>query len=169
MMFLGNVVIPSTAIVSREVVQEVGFFDESLTVAEDTEYFHRVAAHAPGTVLMKPLSEYRIGHPSLVSQKSEHLIVNAILSGERAALLRLNHSDRERAAIREGSRMLRVRLAFWRLAELDRKGAREALRESSRRYVVSARSVAIILASLLPLAVLRGLHWAKRAMRGRRR
>ena len=164
MMFLGNVVIPSTSIVSREVIKRAGWFDESFAVAEDTEYFHRVAACAQLTILMEPLSEYRIGHPSLVAQKSERLIANAIRSGERAALLRTEPTARETAAIREGARMLRMRLAYSRLAGLDGKGAREALRHDPHGYIVSPRSIAILVASLLPGNALRALHRAKRAL-----
>ena len=118
---------------------------------------------------MKPLSGYRVGHPSLVAQKSERLIVNAITSVERATLLRGPHTPREESAIREGIRMLRVRLAFSRLADLDQPGVRRALRGCSNRYVLSVRGLAVLLASFLPGFVLRGLHRAKRtvsALRG---
>jgi GT2 family glycosyltransferase len=165
MMFLGNVVIPSTSLVSREVIERVGPFDERLAVAEDTEYFHRVAAAAKVTILMTPLTMYRIGHPSLVAQKSERLIGNAIQSGERAALLRPTLTARENAAFRDGARMLRVRLAYSRLADLDLQGVREALRGAPREYILSARGAAVLAASFLPRFVLRGLHRAKRAVR----
>ena len=162
MLFLGNVVMPSTAIVARDVFDRAGFFDESFHVAEDTEFFHRVAAQSRLTILMKPLSDHRIGHPSLVAEKSDHLIQNAIRSVERAASLRPELTAREREAFRDGLRMLRVRLAYARLAALDPRGARKALRVGSNNYIVSRRSIAILLASLLPRNALRGLHRAKR-------
>ena len=168
MMFLGNVVIPSTSIIAQDLIRRVGAFDETLDVAEDTEYFHRMAARAPLTILMKPLTDYRMGHPSLIAQKSENLIGNALISHERATLLRSRHTIREEAAIREGGELLRVRLAFSRLAALNQRGAREALRGTSHRYVLSMRAVAILLASLLPSIALRGLHWAKRGVRSLR-
>jgi hypothetical protein len=114
---------------------------------------------------MKPLSEYRIGHPSLVAQKSERLIGNAIQSVERAALLRPELTARENSAFRAGARMLRVRLAYSRLADLDVKGVRDALRGAPSEYIFSARGAAVLAASFLPRFVLRGLHRAKRAAR----
>lgn len=162
MLFLGNVVMPSTTIVAREVIDRAGFFDESFDVAEDTEYFHRVAAQSRLTILMRPLSNHRIGHPSLVAEKSDHLIENAMRSVERAAELRPVLTARERQAFGEGLRMLRVRMAYARLAALDPTGARKALRVGSHNYIISRRSVGILLASLLPRIALRGLHRAKR-------
>ena len=166
MLFLGNVVIPSTALIARDLVTRVGFFDETLRVAEDTEYFHRVAAMSRVTILMKPLSLYRVGHASLVAQKSEQLIVNAILSVERAALLRPHLSLREQDALRIGSGMLRSRLAYSRLAALDREAARHALRDSAGKMALSPRSAAIFLMSWLPRAALVALHRVKRFIRG---
>jgi hypothetical protein len=162
MLFLGNVVMPSTAIVARDVIDRTGFFDESFRVAEDTEFFHRVAARARLAVLMKPLSDHRIGHPSLVAEKSDDLVQNAIRSVERAVSLHSELTPREHDAFREGLRMLRIRLAYARLSALDPQGARQALRVGSYNYVISRRSIAILLASLLPRSALRGLHRAKR-------
>jgi GT2 family glycosyltransferase len=164
MLFLGNIVMPSTTIVARDVIERTGFFDESFHVAEDTEYFHRVAAHSPLTVLMEPLTAHRIGHPSLVAEKSDRLIQNAIRSVERAATLRPSLTSREHLAFREGSRMLRVRMAYARLAALDPRGARNALRTDSGKLIISRRSLAIIIVSLLPRGVLRALHKTKRVV-----
>jgi glycosyltransferase involved in cell wall biosynthesis len=166
MLFLGNVIMPSTAIVARDVIVRAGFFDESFHVAEDTEYFHRVAAHSPLTILMMPLSQHRVGHPSLVAEKSDKLIENAMRSVARAAGLRPELTAREKAAVHEGTRMLRVRMAYARLAALDPRGARKALRVGTLNYIVSRRSIAILLVSLLPRAALRLLHRAKRLIRG---
>lgn len=170
MLFLGNVVIPSTSVVARGLIQRVGPFDEKLEVAEDTEYFHRVAAQAPVAILMAPLTDYRIGHPSLVAQrKTEKLIGNAIISVERAAKLRAPASGKEKDAIAEGTRMLRVRLAYSRLADRDRTGVRRALRSESGRYIITPRSSVLLLSSFLPDAALRAMHWAKRSLKRLRR
>jgi hypothetical protein len=148
------------------VIDQVGFFDEGFHVAEDTEFFHRVAAQSRLTIVMKPLAEHRVGHPSLIAENSDLLVQNAIISVERAAFLRPELSLREREAFRGGLRMLRVRLAYSRLAALDPRGARKALGVGSRNYIVSRRSLAILLVSLLPRKLLRGLHRAKRMVIG---
>ncbi|MFL5637767.1 MAG: glycosyltransferase family 2 protein [Gemmatimonadaceae bacterium] len=168
MLFLGNVIMPSTAIVARDVITRAGSFDETFHVAEDTEYFHRVSAHSTLTILMKPLSQHRIGHPSLVAEKSDKLIENAMRSAVRAAGLRSTLTTRERAALHKGTRMLQVRMAYARLAALDPRAARRALRVGPFNYVLSRRSIAILLVSLLPSSALRLLHRAKRILRGLR-
>ena len=162
MLFLGNIVMPATAMVDRKVIDRSGFFDENLRVAEETEFFHRVAAQSRLTIVMKPLAHHRIGHPSIVADNSDSLVENAIRSIERAASLRPQLTVRERDAFRDGLRMLRVRLAYARLSALDPRGAREALRVGSYNYIVSRRSIGILLASVLPRGALRGLHRAKR-------
>ena len=164
MLFLGNVVMPSTAIVDREVFDRTGLFDESFRVAEDTEFFHRVAAKSRLTIVMKPLTEHRIGHPSLVAENSDSLVQNAITSVERAVSLRPQLTMRELAAFRAGVRTLRVRLAYAKLSTLDPHGARKALRIGGSGYIISRRSIGILLASLLPAKALRGLHTAKRVV-----
>lgn len=162
MLFLGNVVMPATAMVAREVIDRAGLFDESFRVAEETEFFHRVAAQSRLTIVMTPLADHRVGHPSLIADKSDLLVLNAITSIERAGSLRPEMTAREREAFRNGLQMLRVRLAYARLTALDPRGARKALGVGSRSYVVSRRSLAILLASLLPPGALRGLHRVKR-------
>jgi GT2 family glycosyltransferase len=169
MLFLGNVVMPATAIVAREVIDRTGLFDESFRVAEETEFFHRVAAQSRLTIVMKPLADHRVGHPSLVTEKSDLLVQNAITSLERAASLRPETTAREREAFRNGLQMLRVRLAYARLTSLDPRGARKALGVGSKGYTVSRRSIAILLASLLPPVALRGLHRVKRLIGNLRR
>jgi GT2 family glycosyltransferase len=169
MLFLGNIVMPATAMVDRQVIDRTGFFDESFRVSEETEFFHRVAAQSRLTIVMKPLAHHRIGHPSIVTDNSDSLVQNAITSVERAASLRPQITVREREAFRDGLRMLRVRLAYARLSALDPGGARKALRVGSSGYIISRRSIGILLASLLPPNALRGLHAAKRMVSSLRR
>lgn len=165
LLFEGNVILPSAVLAARELLDDVGAFDESARAAEDTEYFHRVAARAPLAIVMDRLLDYRMGHPSLVStSKAEALIETALRSIERAAALRPLTAAERRAAER-GRRRLLMKLAYARLTALDRAGARESLRTAwpERRFPLDA--TALLLASYLPVPVLRGVHRAKRALR----
>jgi hypothetical protein len=55
-------------------------------------------------------------------------------------------------------------MAYARLAALDPRGARNALRTDSGKLIISRRSLAIIIVSLLPRGVLRALHKTKRVV-----
>jgi glycosyltransferase involved in cell wall biosynthesis len=165
MLFLGNVALPSSAVVARDVIDRVGMFDESFRVAEETEFFHRVSNVAPVTIVMRPLCKYRVGHASIIAGSKEPLIQYAIRSLKRAVALRPNLTRKELKAFRKGRQKLHIRLAYTRLAAFDGKGARQALAENMQDQIFQPASTAILLASFLPNVVLRGLHRGKRAFR----
>ena len=166
MLFRGNIALPSSALIARSVFDAVGLFDESFRVAEETEFFHRLAAHAPIAILMEPLVGYRVGHASIVSTGTVRLIENALESNRLASLLRpLNET--ERAEKDAGKRRLQRRLARARLSFLDRAGARAAALDALKD-VRSADLAALLAATWLPLPALRGMHRAKRLMRALR-
>lgn len=165
MLFKGNIALPSTSIITRALLDKAGLFDTTFR-AEETEFFHRIAAYGRVAIVMEPLTDYRVGHASLIKGDATPFIQDALRSLELAAALRPALTAKERAALREGRRRLRLRLAYSRLSSLDRAGARQALYEAWQDDpILSPRSTAIMMASLLPETALRGLHWAKRAMR----
>lgn len=163
-LFYGNFASPASALLRRDLFRETGGFDERLQVAEDTEFFHRLSAHARVAIVMSPLLRWRTGHAaSLVSSNVEESIRNALRSVDRAAALREALPEEARAAYRAGRRSLLTRLAYWQLSVLDRSGARETLREARRsESPVSPSWIALWAASLLPRPLLRGLHAVKR-------
>lgn len=166
MLFEGNFALPSTSMVARKLIDKAGGFDKTFR-AEETEFFHRIAAYATVAIVMQQLADYRVGHPSLIKGDAVPFIEDAIRSLELAAVLRPTLTATEQSAFHEGRRRLRVRLAYARLSSLDRAGARQALYDGLREDgTFSPRSTAIMLASLLPDVALRGLHWAKRAIAG---
>lgn len=168
MLFLGNVALTSTSVVDRDLIRRAGLFNETLRVAEDTEFFHRISTFSKAVILMKPLTEYRVGHAALTKGDPIPYIENTLQSIEDAAQRRLPLTTKERAAFHEGRRQFRMRLAYARLSSLDRAGARQALYDGLHEGgMLSPRSTAIMLASLLPDTALRSLHWAKRAIAGR--
>jgi GT2 family glycosyltransferase len=169
LLFYGNVVLPSSAIVHRTLLERTGGFDEAFTCAEETEYFHRAAAASDVVVVLEPLVSYRMGHSSIVSGGGStiRLTENALESLERAARLRQPLSPGARAAFRWGRDALSWRLAYARLTNMDRRGARAALlaawRESGR---LQPRQVGLAIATLTPASVLRLLARLKRLGRG---
>jgi GT2 family glycosyltransferase len=165
LLFHGNFVLPSAAVLHRRVIDRVGLFDEAFRKAEETEFFHRVAARFPTAMVMSPLVDYRMGQADALTSPSNTaaLILGALESGRRALALRANPTAAERKAFEQGQHRLLLRLAYAYLSTLDRDAARRTVvRAWEGGAAVSPRSVGLYAASLLPVPVLRSLHKAKR-------
>ncbi len=165
MLFGGNFVFPSSVVMRRRVFEEVGGFDESLRVAEDTEYFHRLAAGYQTAVIPAPLLRRRAAQSdSLTATRNTVLLIrNALLSVDRAIQLRPQPTSAAQEAYRDGRARLLHRLAYAQLSLLDRSGARHTLLEGWHRGMrVSLRTAALFAAACLPSAALNGLHGLKR-------
>jgi glycosyltransferase involved in cell wall biosynthesis len=167
MLFEGNVCLTSSALMKRSLLARSGMFDPWFRRAEDTEFFHRVAAHAPLAIVMASLLEYRVGHPSVMSVRDLSPFMTFTLESlERAAKLRPNMTPRERAAHRRGRERLRMALAYDRLSSMDGAGARAALRAGWRENELrSPFAAAIWAASWMPKSVLTAVHRAKASAR----
>jgi len=165
-LFHGNFCSPVSLLIHRELWDFVGGFDESLQVAEDTEFFHRLAGKAPGTIIMTPLTRVRRGHKSLVSSINTcRLIQNALISIDRAAASRQQLTAVEQVAYMEGKQRLLARLAWAHLTNLEGKEARKTISTIALPWRRKRRIVAIYLASYLPTIIHRFLHQLKRLLR----
>jgi glycosyltransferase involved in cell wall biosynthesis len=65
------IISPSSALVGREVFNEVGLFDESLPVCEDYDMWLRVACRYPIVFIDRPLIIKQGGHPDQLSRRFE--------------------------------------------------------------------------------------------------
>ena len=165
-LFHGNFCSPVSVLIHRELWDFTDGFDESLQVAEDTEFFHRLAGKAPGAIIMTPLIRVRRGHKSLVSPINTcRLIQNALISIDRAAASRQQLNAVEKVAYMEGKQRLLARLAWAHLTNLDGKGARNAISNMAHPLRRRPHIVMIYLASFLPAPILRLLHQSKRLLR----
>ena len=167
-LFLGNFGLPSSALMRRGFFEQVGGFDPAFRLAEETEFFHRIAAAGEVAIVTSSLVGYRTGQSgSLVSPANvARLIENALSSLERAAALRPGRSLRATSNWHRGRRKLMRRLAYARLSNFDRAGARAALRGAwAAGGPHDAWSLSVLGVSLLPAPVLRLLHSAKRGAR----
>jgi GT2 family glycosyltransferase len=166
MLFEGNVCLTSTALIARNLLSRSGAFDPAFIRAEDTEFFHRLSAHAPVAIVMHPLIEYRVGHPSVMSARDLSPFMRFTLESlDRTARLRPEMTNAERQSQRRGRAWLHVTLAYERLSSLDRTGARRALYAGWRDGAMSPRSLALFAATMVPPFMLRGMHSAKRFLR----
>jgi GT2 family glycosyltransferase len=165
-LFLGNFGLPSSVVIDRELFAEVGGFNPEFRLAEETEFFHRVAARAPVAIVTSALVGYRVGRAGgLISPaNSERLIQNALRSVDGAHGMR-PAAERSVAHWQRGRRRLLQRLAYTRLSNFDRAGARAALRDAwASGAPRDARSLGLYVTSLLPAPALRGLHQLKRSL-----
>jgi glycosyltransferase involved in cell wall biosynthesis len=165
LLFLGNVVLPSSALIRRDLLDRIGPFDTTLRVGEDTEFFHRAASFARGAVVMSRLVRYRTSHhDSLTAGKNAVLLTEVALRSLAAASGRRVLTPAEREALRIGRRSLLLRLAYAYLSVRDGQGVRRTLRRLSPDPL-GRRGTALWAASLLPPSVLRTLHAVKRTTR----
>jgi glycosyltransferase involved in cell wall biosynthesis len=169
LLFDGNFVFPSCAMVRRDVAARAGAWDETFRVANDTEWFHRVGACASCAVVLTPLMRWRRGRQDTLMQ-GRHVVAlvrNAVTSLDRALLLRGDPVPATVAAHAAGRRRLLRRLAYAELSVGEGAAARATVREARRWGVaLTPRLVGIWVAGLLPPAALRALGTLK--ARGRR-
>jgi glycosyltransferase involved in cell wall biosynthesis len=74
-MFRNNFICFSSAVVHRRVFKHLGFFEESLALAIDYEFWLRVASSYAFDYVDEPLVQYRTGHASLSRRTEERLKV----------------------------------------------------------------------------------------------
>jgi GT2 family glycosyltransferase len=166
-LFLGNFVLPSSAMVRREAFQRAGGFDPALRVAEDTEFFHRLSATSQVAIVMEPLIEYRMGQAGSLSSAAhtKAMICNALESLRRASTLKPPTAAGAHH-FRTGQRRLLRKLAYLHLSQKERWETRSALRQL---WAVGARdpwSFGVYAATWLPDVGFTMLHRLKRALRG---
>jgi GT2 family glycosyltransferase len=166
--FAGNFGLPSSAIMRRDFVMDLGGFDSTFTFAEDTEFFHRLAAHAPVVVVMSPLVLYTSGRADATTSSNSFvpMIEGGLRSLELCATIRSPLSPGQARAYEEGRKRLLTRLAYARLSVTDREGARAALRELWDGTLPSGVfPLTVFLASFAPRPILHAAHRMKRTAR----
>ena len=152
-LFLGNFALPSSAIVERDLFLASTGFDPSFRLAEETEFFHRLAAMAPVVIVMAPLLGYRVAQAnSLVSSANiGRLIENALESNARAAALRSPLDDRGERHVRMGRSRLLRKLAIAEIAAGRRASARKAVMDARALNTLGgSRDYAVLVLSVLP-------------------
>jgi glycosyltransferase involved in cell wall biosynthesis len=157
LLFAGNVVQPSAALVEARAFREAGGFDPDWRLAEETEFFHRLAARVPGGVVLEPLYSWRVGHAgNLVSPGNiSTLIENAIRSLDRALQLREHVDERTRAIHERAVRRQLKKLAYTHLSNLDRTRVRQVINQATARFPDMRRELLpLYLASRTPSWVL---------------
>jgi GT2 family glycosyltransferase len=167
LLFEGNFATPQCTVLQRRLCERVGEFDPAMLVAQDTEYFHRVAAVSPVAIILEPLVQWRVGleDHNTAPRNTVPIVRNALISVDRAVALRRPPTPAAERAYRRGRRRLLLRLAYAHLSMVERAPARQAVVAAWRAGAgPSPRSLAIFAASFLPPGALRALHRLKQAV-----
>lgn len=165
-LFYGNFCSPVSLLIHRELWNRMGGFDELFQVAEETEFFHRLASMEPGAIVMTPLIRVRQGHDSIISSKNTiRLIQNALKSIDRAAERRNMLTASEQIAYADGKQMLLARLAWAHLTNLNGKETRKIISTMASNKRWQRRIGTIYIASFLPSPILHLLHQLKQLLR----
>ena len=167
LLFLGNVALPSSALIRRQFLEQIGAFDGSLRMAEETEFFHRAAAYSPVVIVMSPLVRYRAAESdSITAGRNAAALTEIALRSLNAASTRRPLRAADREALEAGRRHLLLRLAYAHLSARDGVSTRAVLRRVRRLGLpLGRRGGALWVASLLPPAALDGMHRGKRLLR----
>lgn len=163
----GNFVFPSTLMLQRGLMEEVGLFDPDFRRAGDNEYALRLAAVSDTVLVDLPLTEYRQGASDQLTNPAHtaELTRNALRSLDRALGLRDPLSQYEESSYRAGCRRVLLRQAYECITNLDPEGARLSLEElQGRDQRLGPKGSAILAASLLPVPILRLLGAVKRSV-----
>ena len=163
----GNFVFPSTLVLQRSLMKEVGLFDPELRHAQDNEYALRLAAASDTLLVDLPLTEYRQGASDQLTNPAHtaDLTREALRSLDRALGLRDPFSKYEQRSYDSGRRRVLLRQAYDYITNLDPAGARRTLGQlEGGDQRLGLRGSAILAASLLPVPVLKFLGVLKRRM-----
>jgi len=167
LLFLGNVGLPSSALIDRHLLRQVGGFDASLRMGEETEFFHRAAADSPVIIVMSRLVRYRTAQgDSLTAAANAASLTEIALRSLDSASVRRPLQPADRQAWDAGRRRLLLRLAYAYLSVRDGVAVRRTLRRlGESRLSLGRRGATLWVASLLPSSALGALHRGKRLLR----
>jgi glycosyltransferase involved in cell wall biosynthesis len=172
-MVVGNIVLPSAAIITRARLQDVGAYDETLAVSgEDFDFFLRTARAGPVAFVDVPTVLKQADRPDALTHPSRrlHLARNYLTTMEGAL-----HRDAGR--IRLAPEVVRGARAYgyaWAgqayLESGDPAAARRHLRRSLRLAPGNPRTYVLLALTLAPgPLVARAIHLLRRARARRRR
>jgi glycosyltransferase involved in cell wall biosynthesis len=164
-LFENNFVGTLTAVIRRTCFDRVGFFDESLFYAEDTEMWLRIAYEYPIGYLDQPLAVCHVRPESRSRAFEKHYqvktrILNSLLD-KYPDYFRARPEIRKRGLSNHHYKFGYQYFAIGRMSE-----AREEFREALRQRPFHGRCLVYWLSCYLPSSVLTGVRTAKRMIGG---
>jgi GT2 family glycosyltransferase len=154
-LMLGNFVLPSTVMIRRRTFDSIGGFDSTFRYAEDTEFFLRLGKVASFLWADAALTAYRRTAGTLLTGNMMPTILNSTRAVEAHCLgdpaILAAYGSAARKAV--GRRY--ARLAYFYLADLQRREAGSYARRAIGLYPWQQLGWTVLAASLLPPALLR--------------
>lgn len=166
LLFLGNFVQPSGVMMRKSAFLSAGGFDKTILYAEDTEFFHRLAARQSGMVLMPRSYLWRMDSPhSLAKANTVAMIEAAIESHVRARGLRnLDHTGE--GIRRRGFALLYHTYLSALIARGQNRRAREFIsRAMTQDRYLTNKTALFFLAALIPSRIILSARNFKKAVR----
>jgi len=118
-LFLGNFILPSSAIFKKESLNTVGLLNEKYRVAEETEFFLRYSRYNRIGFVNYPLLYYEVPDPDNLSGKrnTEKLIRNALKIQIDSLVQNHDYYKKNAGFFDKGLSMTYCRLAYYYLSE----------------------------------------------------
>jgi glycosyltransferase involved in cell wall biosynthesis len=171
-MVIGNLVLPSSSVVTRERLEQVGRFDERLRVAgEDFDFFLRISEHGPVAFADVPGVLKSVGQRDQLSHPARHLYLarNYVRTMDAAIERADGRIDLPPGVLRDARARGRAWTAQAYLEAGDATCARQFIRESLRLRPLDPKTLVIALLAMLPGAVSRRvLRLLRRVVEARR-
>jgi len=163
-LFLGNFILPSSVILTRDSLKEVGLFNEGYRVAEETEFFLRYAKHNMIGFINSPLLYYEMPESDNLSGKKnmEKLMKNALRTQMDSLLCDYNLYQKRAGHYNKGLSMTYCRLAYYYLSEYRIDDARKYALFGLRASYYHFKVLFIYLSTFMPIFMLESLEKMKK-------
>lgn len=153
-LILGNFIMPSSVMIKRKLFLAQGGFDPEFKVAEDSEFFLRLAKTTRFFYIDHPLHVYKRSSKSLVSMHLKELLEYGIKGVEKNCssneIVREKYKERINASL--GRR--KADLAYLYLSELNKKQALINAIIALKYNIISLKAWSVILWTLVPRQLL---------------
>jgi hypothetical protein len=164
---VGNLVLPSAAILTRARLQDVGGYDETLPVSgEDFDFFLRTCRAGPVAFVDVPTVLKEADRPDALTHPSRrlHLARNYVTTMEGALARDSERIHLDREVVRDARAFGHAWTGLGYLESGDAPSARRHLRRSLRLKPEQPRTIVLCVLALLPgPLVARAIHSVRRA------
>lgn len=153
-MILGNFIMPSSVMIRRELFLAEGGFDPEFKVAEDTEFFLRLAKKIDFTYIDCSLHYYQRFSNSLISN-TENTIISGIKGIQKNCLTDNNITKEYQKYIFLSISRRLSNLAYYYLTELNKEKALKNALSAIKYNYLSFLAWKIFFLTLLPIKILK--------------
>lgn len=160
-LILGNFVLPSTVLISRNTYLESKGFDPEFRSAEETEYFLRCAKFVDFVFINAPLAGYRSMQNSL-SGNTLPLLERGLNALRKNCLDDRDVYRKHSSLVRRGMGRRYSKIAYFNLSEMRRFSSIENALKSLRYHPTDKRAWLCLGGGLMPEFILKLISKAKR-------